>query len=130
MQIEKRSNKANDILQTNGNGALYVTIDGQIAGEDIASDVMKVENRAGYTVISADTLVEGGLCRFWGYICLASDSGTLTVYDNTSANGTKLLDAKTLTAGDVVMFGVGIEMKIGMYVDIGGTSATVVLLTS
>ena len=53
-------------------------------------------------------------------ICAASSSGTITIYDNTSAAGTVLLNAFPVVAGNV--YDVGLMFQLGCYIAIGGTA--------
>lgn len=73
--------------------------------------------------------VKSGPAKFFGIVVVASTSGTITIYDNTSAAGTVLFSDATLTAGDVVHFGgLGVAAANGLHVVCGGTAATVNVL--
>lgn len=64
-----------------------------------------------------------------GFICVASSSGTLTVYDNaTAGSGTVIIPTTNLTAGQIVLLDDGVQAVSGIYAAIGGTSATVNVL--
>lgn len=94
----------------------------KLAGEDITNDVMKVEERATYTNITADTLIKTGAGRFFGFIINSHTSGTLKVWDNTAASSTVLMNTYTFPSGSsAVVFPCGVEYTTGLYADIGGT---------
>lgn len=82
--------------------------------------------RVAYAQVSAaPTVIKSGPGAFYGFICVASSAGTLTLYDNTAASGTVLF-TKAVAAGDVVTLGAwGMSFKLGLTAAIGGTSATV-----
>ena len=112
----------------NTGGGRKVELDTLIAGEDLTYDVLKTEQRASYSNISADTAVKTGAGRFYGFIVNSHTSGTVKVWDNTSAATTVLLNTITLAAGPQMwVFPVAIEFATGLYVDIGGTIDLTVL---
>jgi len=84
---------------------------------------------ASYAKVEADGVVKGSAGTLYGLVCIASNSGTIILYNHAStASGDKLFE-KALTAGDVVHFGgVGIAATNGIYADVGGTSITVNVL--
>ena len=66
-----------------------------IAGEDITNNVIKVEERFSYTNITtnATTTVKSGAGFIHGFLINNNGfttAGTITVYDNTAASGTKI----------------------------------------
>lgn len=78
---------------------------------------------------AAAATIKTGPAKLFGLVVTASNSGTVTIYDNTSAAGTVLFADTTLAAGDVVHFGgIGIACRIGLHVVCGGTAATVNVL--
>lgn len=110
------------------NEYLSVSEDTLHAGEDLANDVTKIEQRANYTNITSDTLIKTGSGRFFGFIVNSHTSGTLKVWDNTSAATTVLLNTITFAAGPSMwVFPVGIEFTTGLYADVGGTIDVTIL---
>jgi hypothetical protein len=80
-------------LQVDVNSNLKTTLATSIAGEDIPNDVLKVEERFNYNNITstATTLVKTGV-GFLHAITVNTPvaSSVITLYDNTSAAGTKM----------------------------------------
>lgn len=98
------------------------------AGEDLTNDVTKTEQRASYANITSDTLIKTGAGRFWGFIVNSHTSGTVKVWDNTSAASVVILNTITLAAGPAMWVSpVAIEFITGLFVDIGGTIDLTVL---
>lgn len=105
-----------------GTSGIRSTASTLAAGEDLPNDVTKVEQRASYVNISADTLIKTGPGRLWGFIVNSHTTGTLKLWDNTSAATTVLLNTISFAVGpNFVMFPVGVEFGIGLFADIGGT---------
>lgn len=74
-----------------------------------------------------------GACEFAGYYCTAvTGTPTITVYDNTSAAGTVIVPATTLTVGPFPVFGAGTNGKLalttGCHVVLSGTATVNVLV--
>ena len=65
-----------------------------LAGEDVVNDVMKVEQRYAYSLVAANAAVKSapGLLHSLTFSCndAAPTAGTIDVYDNTVASGTKI----------------------------------------
>jgi hypothetical protein len=94
-----------------------------IAGEDLTNDVLKVEDRSTYTNISASALIKTGAGRVKGFMVNSHSSGTLKLWDNTSAATTVLLNTITFAAGSGLMFNLpDVEFGTGLYATIGGTA--------
>ena len=76
-------------------------------------------------------IVSGTSCVFGGYTCEASSSGTIIIYDNTTNSGNTILGASAvnLTAGTNIILQVPIILNTGCYAVIGGSSASVNVLT-
>lgn len=88
-------------LDSSGNAK--VTLATTIAGEDIANDVLKVEERYSYSgVIAADTLVKTGSgflhCITVSQADAAPTAGTIILYDNTAESGTQIFNWSVLTS--------------------------------
>ena len=79
-------------LQIDANGNLKDTLATRIAGEDIANDVTKVEQRFAYAYCTADTAVKSGagFLHTITFACTdaAPTAGTIIIYDNTAESGT------------------------------------------
>lgn len=94
----------------------------KIAGEKITDDILAIEQRASYTQITADTLIKTGAGRVFGVIVSSHTSGTLKLWDNTSAATSPLTNTYTFPSGSSVLsFGSGVEFTTGLYADVGGT---------
>ena len=77
---------------------------------------------AKYTNLTADTLIRTGNGRVHGFIVNSHTSGTVKLWDNTSAATTVICNTITLAAGpQVYNFPAPIEFYTGLYCDIGGT---------
>lgn len=75
-----------------------------------------------YTNISADTLIKTGAGVLYGFIVNSHTSGTLKLWDNTSAATTVICNTITFAAGpNFVVFPTGMQFATGLYADIGGT---------
>ena len=76
------------------NNALKVVLATTIAGEDVTNDVTKVEQRFAYSLVTSDTAVKSapGFLHTLTFSCndAAPTAGTIDVYDNTAASGTKI----------------------------------------
>lgn len=82
------------------NDWLDVNLKSRIAGEDISNDVQKVENRYSYATISTatTTTVKSGAGFLHRITVTGGTTGTIVVYDNTAASGTKIADFDTTNA--------------------------------
>lgn len=100
--------------QCDANGNLLVAV--------VSSSPASVINA---TSISASGLIKTGAGHVFNVIVSASTSGTLTLWDNTSAAGTKILDTFPLTAGATVQLG-GVKFSTGLFATIGGTATITV----
>lgn len=76
------------------NNANKVTLATALAGEDVTNDVTKVEQRFAYSLVTSDTAVKSapGFLHTLTFSCndAAPTAGTIDVYDNTVASGTKI----------------------------------------
>ena len=98
-----------------------VTLTTLIAGEDLTNDVLKVEDRSSYTNLTASALVKTGAGRVKGWSVNSHTSGTLKLWDNTSAATTILLNTITFAAGPSVTSLPDVEFSTGLYATIAGT---------
>lgn len=78
-------------------GNLRTTLGTTIAGEAVADDVIKVEQRGYYTSITtaATTVVKSGPGWFQGCHVVGGTLGNVTIYDNTAASGAVVVAAFT-----------------------------------
>lgn len=92
-----------------------------LAGEDVVNDVMKVEQRYAYSLVAANTAVKSapGFLHSLTFSCndAAPTAGTIDVYDNTVASGTKIfswtLPATAFTPCSVI---IDAAFAAGLYV--------------
>lgn len=75
-----------------------------------------------YKNISASNLVKTGFGTISAVIVNSHTSGTIKLWDNTSAAGTVICNTITLVAGERVIDLGGISFNTGLYVTIGGTA--------
>ena len=98
-----------------------------LAGEDVVNDVMKVEQRFAYSLVTSDTAVKSapGFLHTLTFSCndAAPTAGTIDVYDNTAASGTKIF-SWTCTTTAFVPCSVIIDavFATGLYVDFTTTA--------
>lgn len=98
-----RSDGETSTLENDAAGNLKATLGTTIAGEDIANDVTKVEQRFSATNIAAaaTTVVKSGAGFLHAIIINAHvATGVITIYDNTAAAGTVIA---TITCGANVL---------------------------
>lgn len=77
---------------------------------------------AKYRNITADTLIKTGAGSVHGVVVNSHTSGTLKLWDNTSAASTVIANTYTFPAGSsVISFPTPIEFYTGLYADVGGT---------
>lgn len=104
------------------NNSIMTALNELIAGEDLTNDVLKTEDRATYTNISASALIKTGAGRLKGFCVNSHTSGTLKLWDNTSAATTVLLNTITFNAGPTYFVLPDVEFGTGLYATIGGTA--------
>ncbi len=76
-----------------------------------------------YTNLTASALVKTGSGSVAGVIVNSNTSGTVKLWDNTSAATTVITDTYTFAAGSsVVMFPKPVTFNVGLYATIGGTA--------
>lgn len=90
-------------VASDANGNIGVTLGTTIAGEDIANDVQKVEERFSPSniVSAAGTLVKTGAGML--HLIQVNDVGTaweIDIYDGTTSSGTALAKMRSTTVGD------------------------------
>lgn len=73
--------------------------------------------------ITASDLVKTGFGKVAGFIVNSHTSGTLKLWDNTSAAGTVIINTYTFPSGSqVVEFPEEISFNTGLYATVGGTA--------
>lgn len=78
---------------------------------------------AQYSNKTASALIKTGSGTVAGFIINSNSSGTLKLWDNTSAATTVIMNTYTFAAGSaVVTFPVPINFYTGLYATIGGTA--------
>lgn len=77
-----------------------VSLTSTIAGEDIPNDLLKTEQRYSYNVITTatTTTVKSGSGLLHKIIVTGGTTGTIVIYDSTTATGTKIADFDTTNA--------------------------------
>lgn len=106
------------VLDTNSN--VGTTLATTLAGEDIVSDVLKVEQRFAPINVSADTLVKSGPGQLHLMTCSSdatATAGSIILYDNTAESGT-VLHTFTVAAAYYQPFTIWFDVafSIGLYV--------------
>jgi hypothetical protein len=116
------------------NNAVKVALATTIAGEDVAIDVLKTEQRFAYSQVTADTAVKsapGFLHTLtFAQTDAAPTAGTITVYDNTAESGTKIFEWN-LTTTVFMPFTVTIDATFatGLYVGFATTADVAVTVS-
>lgn len=77
-----------------------------------------------YTNLSASAAVKSAAGTLYGIVVNSHTSGTLKLWDNTSAAGTVIFNTITFAAGSGIQlnFAQGISFNTGLYATIGGTA--------
>lgn len=73
-----------------------------------------------YTNLSASALINSGPTRLVSIFCASSSSGTLKIWDNTSAATTILINTFSLTGA--TNYQINALAKTGVFFTIGGTA--------
>ena len=99
------------------------TMTTKLAGEDLTNDVIKIRDNATYTNLSASALIKTGAGVLKGIVVNLHSSGTLKLWDNTSAATTVLFNTITFAAGSGIVLKLpAVEFSTGLYATIGGTA--------
>lgn len=109
------------------NGYETQTLGTKIAGEDLTNDVLKIRDAANYTNLSASALIKTGAGVLKGIVVNSHASGTLKLWDNTSAATTVICNTITFAAGPNFIKLPSIEFTTGLYATIGGTADITIL---
>lgn len=76
-----------------------------------------------YQNITASTLIKTGAGLVVGFVVNSNTSGTLKLWDNTSAAGTVIINTYTFPAGSsIVSFPGVVAFNTGLYATVGGTA--------
>lgn len=111
----------NDIVTTGADSLSSLST--RIAGEDLTNDVLKIQDSASYTNLSASALIKTGAGVLKGIVVNSHSSGTLKLWDNTSAATTVLFNTITFAAGSGIVINLpAVEFSTGLYATIGGTA--------
>lgn len=94
---------------------------------DDTNDSITVYPKCSYFNLSASALVKTGAGQAYAVIIASHTSGTLKLWDNTSAATTVLVNTMTFAAGErwVPLFGA--TFGTGLYATIGGTADITIL---
>lgn len=98
-----------------------------LAGEDVINDVQKVEQRFAYSMVASDTAIKSapGFLHTVTFACADATptAGTITIYDNTAASGTKIFE-HSVAATAFLPFSITLDVSfaIGLYVDFTTTA--------
>lgn len=104
-------------VQGDALGGAETSLNHTIAGEAVADDVLKVEQRGYYTSITTatTTTVKSGPGWFQGCHVVGGTLGNVTIYDNTAASGAMVVAAFTPTsANDLKM--INASFSVGLTV--------------
>jgi len=101
---------------------LDINLKSKLAGEDITNDIIKIRDNATYTNISASALIKTGAGVLKGIVVNSHTSGTLKLWDNTSAATTVIFNTITFAAGPNFIKLPAVEFSTGLYATIGGTA--------
>ena len=100
----------------------------KIAGEDLTNDIIKIRDNATYTNLSASGLIKTGAGVIKGIVVNSHSSGTLKLWDNTSAATTVIFNTITFAAGSGIVLNLpAVEFSTGLYATIGGTADITIL---
>lgn len=84
---------------------------------------MALTDTGKYTNITSSTLIKTGSGTLYGFIVNSHTSGTLKLWDNTSAAGSVICNTITFAAGpNFITLPVGVSFYTGLYATIGGTA--------
>lgn len=110
--------------------AAKVELNTQLAGEDITYGVIKVQQNVKALNMSATQTVATGPGRYFGFIINSfTATATVTVYDNTSAAGTKIQNTVTPTAiGAIWVLPVAVEFTTGLHIVIATEACDITVL--
>lgn len=98
-----------------------------IAGEDLTNNVLVVEERYSYAQMTADTAVKSsaGFVHTVTFSCndAAPTAGTIDIYDNTAASGTKIFTwTLDTTVFQPITITLDCNFTTGLYVDFTTTA--------
>lgn len=109
-------------LALNSSGITIIE-DGYLTwGENSNLNRMMTADVANYTNITADTLIKTGSGLVFGIIVNSHTTGTIKLWDNTSAATTTLVNTYSYPIGSsVVFFPAAVSFTTGLYADVTGT---------
>lgn len=103
---------------------------------DIDTNVLRRDDRANIFAIptvrflntTSSGLVKNSDGTVHGVLVNSHTSGTIRLFDGTTASGTSVMGTYSFTAGSqVVNFGVGIKCDTGIFATVGGTANITIL---
>ncbi|NHZ84758.1 MAG: hypothetical protein GWP19_02635 [Planctomycetia bacterium] len=119
-------------IQLDSSANVKNTLATQIAGEDIANDVLKIEHRYSYSNVTADTSVKSGAgflhTLTFAQTDAAPTAGSIIIYDNTAESGT-IIYSETFTTDVFRGFTVTIDASFSTGLYVGFTTTADVGLT-
>jgi hypothetical protein len=101
-----------------------LAVSGPVTDTQLRASAVPTNEKYGFSSVSASGSVKNGSGTLGGFLCTASSSGTVTIYDNTASSGTKIVDTMSVTAGQP--YPVPVNFNNGCYIVIGGTATITV----
>lgn len=86
-------------------------------------NLLSVNFDSKYNQTSADVLVKTGQGVLQAIIVSSHTTGSIKLYDNTSATGAVLVDTYTYASGSQVIPFYGLHFAVGLFADITGTQS-------
>lgn len=87
-------------------------------------------NQAKYSNRTSSALIKTGSGTLYGFIVNSHTSGTLKLWDNTSAASTVIMNTFSFPTGSSVqLLPMGVSFYTGLYATIGGTADITLLYT-
>lgn len=111
----------------NSNGNIEVGLAEKLAGEDLANDVMKTEQRFSYSTISTatTTTVKSGTGFIQRIIVTGGTAGTIIIYDNTAGSGTQIANFDSTNA--IATYEINAEFDTGLTIVTGAATKITVI---
>ena len=94
---------------------------------DDVNDSITTYDKCSYTNISASALIKTGAGQVYGIVIGSHTTGTVKLWDNTSAATTVLVNTMTLATSERFIPLFGATFGTGLYVTIGGTADITIL---
>jgi len=94
---------------------------------DDTNDSITSYPKCSYTNLSASALIKTGAGQAYGIVINSHTTGTLKLWDNTSAATTVLCETMTFAVGERFIPLLGATFSTGLYATIGGTANITIL---